>query len=445
MYSKIPALIRYGKAFRDTYNFLQGSQWWSRDQLQDYQMQQLSKLLHHAYENVPYYRVVFDERGLKPKGIQDFDDLRELPYLTKEIIRKNLHGLMARNIPKHKLLSRRTSGSTAKPLAFYCELGRTVPIQNAFVWAMWNRMGYQFNDKRVNLGFERVNKPGYWWEFDPSRRMLTLSPFHMTEKNLHSYTKKIREFEPKAIKGLPSTITILSDFMQRHNLSPFSSVRVILCESEMLYSWQRETIESALNCRVFSCYGQFEGVALAGECEESNEYHVFPEYGVTEVIGRNGEHVKQEGEMGEIVGTSFTNFAMPFIRYRTGDIAVWTNKRCICGRNYDLLKRIEGRESEFIVSKDGHLISTTAVPDSLFMFNVKQFQYYQEKPGEIFIKIVRASNYRQSDSERIIKRISQYMGDVKIRLELVSHIPRTSRGKYLLIIQNIPIKFGSNP
>ena len=74
MFSKIPALIRYGRVFRGTYNFLQRSQWWSRDQLEDYQMQQLSKLLHHAYENVPYYRKVFDERGLKPEAIQDFDD-----------------------------------------------------------------------------------------------------------------------------------------------------------------------------------------------------------------------------------------------------------------------------------------------------------------------------------------------------------------------------------
>jgi len=81
-YGVIPPSIRYGKVFRETYAFLQESQWWSREQLEEYQLEQLSKLLHHAYENVPYYRRVFDERGLKPRDIQDLKDLQKLPYLT---------------------------------------------------------------------------------------------------------------------------------------------------------------------------------------------------------------------------------------------------------------------------------------------------------------------------------------------------------------------------
>jgi len=68
-YATIPLPIRYGKVFRETYAFLRESQWWSREQLEEYQLEQLSKLLHHAYENVPYYRRVFDERGLR-KGIK---------------------------------------------------------------------------------------------------------------------------------------------------------------------------------------------------------------------------------------------------------------------------------------------------------------------------------------------------------------------------------------
>lgn len=76
VYSVIPLPIRYGKVFRDTYAFLQESQWWSKEQLEEYQLQQLSTLLQHAYENVPYYHRIFDERGLKPKDIQDFKDLQ---------------------------------------------------------------------------------------------------------------------------------------------------------------------------------------------------------------------------------------------------------------------------------------------------------------------------------------------------------------------------------
>jgi len=75
IYGVIPPRFRYSKIFWDTYSFLQESQWWSKEKLEEYQMQQLEKLLNHAYNNVPYYKKVFDERGLKPKDIQDFDDL----------------------------------------------------------------------------------------------------------------------------------------------------------------------------------------------------------------------------------------------------------------------------------------------------------------------------------------------------------------------------------
>lgn len=103
IYSVIPRRLRYGKVFWETYNFLQESQWWSREKLEEYQIQQLSRLLRHAYENVSYYRVVLDERGLKPKDIQDFKDLQQLPYLTKEDVRMNFNDLIARNIPKEQM------------------------------------------------------------------------------------------------------------------------------------------------------------------------------------------------------------------------------------------------------------------------------------------------------------------------------------------------------
>ena len=87
VYSKFKKPIWKDPEFLKWYNFLQESQWWSREKLEEYQMQQLGKLLEHAYENVPYYRKIFDERGLKPKDVQGLDDLKQLPYLTKKNIK----------------------------------------------------------------------------------------------------------------------------------------------------------------------------------------------------------------------------------------------------------------------------------------------------------------------------------------------------------------------
>jgi phenylacetate-CoA ligase len=116
IYGVFPPSIKYGNVFREMRTFLQESQWWSKEGLGEYQMCRLSELLDHAYENVPYYQKVFNERGIAPKDIQDFGDLRKLPFLTKEIIRNNFYQLIAKNIPKSNLKIVRTSGSTGKPL-----------------------------------------------------------------------------------------------------------------------------------------------------------------------------------------------------------------------------------------------------------------------------------------------------------------------------------------
>src|SRR5436309_9661369 len=83
IYYTVPIQVRYGGQFRDVHRFLMESQWWSKQSLQSYQMEQLSRLLKHACENVPYYRRVFSTLGLKPNDIQDFDDFRKIPFLTK--------------------------------------------------------------------------------------------------------------------------------------------------------------------------------------------------------------------------------------------------------------------------------------------------------------------------------------------------------------------------
>lgn len=102
-YARIPFAWRYGPVYRRTYRFLAKSQWWSAEELREYQRRRLRRLLRHAYENVPYYRGVFDERGLKPDDFDDVEDLKKLPILTKDIIREHRDDLTARNIPRRNV------------------------------------------------------------------------------------------------------------------------------------------------------------------------------------------------------------------------------------------------------------------------------------------------------------------------------------------------------
>jgi len=447
-YSLVPARLRYGKVFWDTYNFLQQSQWWSKEKLEEYQMEQLSKLLDHAYKNVSYYRRVFDERGLKPKDIQCFNDLKKLPYLTKKIIQKNFKTLAAQNYPKSKLKYVTTGGSTGMPMGFYVNKDVFFEREWAFMFTQWNRVGYKFGSKSIVLRGDIIKslKNDKFWEYNPIKKNLILSTYHMNKDMLPKYIKIIRKFNPDFIWNYPSAITILAKFMKENNIKPFASVRALLCGSENLYPWQRKLLEEVFQCRVYSWSGHTEQAVLAGECERSNYYHVFPEYGLTELINGNGKTVSNDGEMGEVVATGFNNFVFPFIRYRTDDLAVFSNSKCDCGRNYSLVKQIEGRLQDLVVTKDKRYITLTALifAQHFESFSrIKEMQIVQEKEGEIKIRVVKSSQYSDKDENEIMSKMNMAVGDgLNIRFEYVGYIPRTKSGKYRFLIQKLPINFG---
>lgn len=448
IYGAIPARFRYSKVFWDTYNFLQESQWWSREKLEEYQMQQLRKLLDHAYENVPYYGRVFDERGLKPKDIQDFDDLRKLPCLTKEIIQENLSDMVARNYPESKLQYCTTGGSTGISLGFYHEKGVSAAKEQAFMFTQWNRVGFKIGDRCVTLRGNVVQSAskGKFWEYDPINKNLILSSYHMTDETLPKYIAKIREFRPAFIQAYPSAITILARFMRKNNVKPFFSVKAILCGSENLYPWQRKLLEGVFRCRVYSWYGHSEQAVLAGECEKSTCYHIFPEYGFVELIDKEAELLTKENKLGEIVATGFNNYVCPFIRYRTMDLAVPTSIKCECGRNYPLIEKVEGRLQELVVTEDGRAITLTALifAQHFEAFSkVKEMQLVQEKEGEITVKVVKSLQYSANDENEILSKMQRAVGSgLDVSFDYVNYIPRTQSGKYRFLIQKLPIEFG---
>jgi phenylacetate-CoA ligase len=446
-YGAIPPSIRYSRTFWETYNFLQESQWWARERLEEYQMQQLTKLLHHAYRNVPYYRKIFDERRLKPEDIQKLDDLRRLPYLTKEIIQKNSPDLIAQNYPKSKLQYTTTGGSSGNPLGFYQEYGISGLKERAFLFTLWRRIGFKIEDKSIVLRGNVVHSASErkFWEYDPIDKKLILSPFHMTDETLPNYIARIREFKPKFVQAYPSAISILARFMMLNNIEPFPSIKAILCGSENLYAWQRELLEKVFKCRVFSWYGLSEQAVLAGECEKGPCYHISPEYGVTELIGRDNKPVTKEGEMGEIVSTGLTNFVMPFIRYRTADLAVYGGYGCECGRNYALIKKIEGRLQELIFTKDKRIITLTALIFGQHFeafYNVRKMQLVQEKEGDLLVKIVKTPQYSSNDETEILLKMQECVGNgLNINFDYVDDIPSTVSGKHRFLIQKLPIDF----
>lgn len=208
-----------------------------------------------------------------------------------------------------------------------------------------------------------------------------------------------------------------------------------------MYPHQRQLLEEVLDCRVYTWYGHSERTVLAGECEKSSSYHVFPEYGVFELINDEQKRVRNNGGMGTIVGTGLTNYVMPLIRYKTDDMATNSTEKCGCQRDYGIIKDVRGRwVQEFIVAKGDRLIPITAINMHSDVFdNVEQFQFYQGKVGEVTLKIVKKPSYAQKDSNYIQKELMKKFGDLSLEIEFIDEIPRTSRGKHKFLIQDLEL------
>ena len=161
-----------------------------------------------------------------------------------------------------------------------------------------------------------------------------------------------------------------------------------------------------------------------------------PDYGLVELIKEDGSQCRKEGEEGEIVGTSLFNFSMPLIRYKTGDFAKKLSSSCECGRNWDRLEAVKGRwKKEFVVGLNGAKISTAALNMHGDMFAaVARYQYFQDEPGELIIKILPQKSFNLENQQKIQSAYQDKVGnELKVEVQVVDDIPLTNRGKLKML------------
>ena len=436
--------------FQRCYEWLLESQWRSRGQIETDQLGQLRKLITHAYENVPYYQRIFDERKLKPGDVRTLEDLAKIPLLTKEGVRDNLDDLVARNYDRERLRFKTTSGSTGTPLSLYDEGFISVLHEAAFRYRQWSWAGYNFGDRIVNLRYAvpRLDRQGRraGWDFNTGDNELKLSPFKMDEERMSGYVQLLREFEPKFIVAPPSCLEILARYIQRNRISVPKAI-AIFCESENLYSWQRKLFEAQFRCSVFAGYGHSERCVDAVECEQHEGYDVSMEYGLLELVDENGEPFTQAGKTGRVVGTGFDTYAMPLIRYATDDLAVFAPGRCSCGREYLKIQEIKGRISEFVVSRTGHLISLSAIygpVHATVLKDIRELRFAQYREGELVVQAVTVPGANPGLVEREL--LSEFYNriddqDLTIQVHFLENLPRNQRGKIGLLEQKLSFSF----
>lgn len=434
IYSLFPIKIRYGRVFWGTYNFLQESQLWSKEKLEQYQLEQLESLLNHAYKNVPYYKKAFDLRGLKPKDIQNIDDLKKLPILTKDEFRDNSRLLTATNFKMSDLIISHTSGTTGKPLQWYVNELEDQK-ESAFIFHQWSRVGLKPGELLVQLRGSIINNKRRI-DYDPVTNVLRLSPRIDGKEIARYYVEKIKESGARFLHGYPSTIAMFAFLIKECKLRLSFKLKAVLFASENVYPWQRRIAEEVFDCRVFSHYGMAERVVLAGECEKSIKYHCIPQYGIVEI----------DKQTKEIIGTSFISYVTPFIRYKTTDVAsISIFSDCDkCGRNYfPVLNSVEGRVEDFIITPKGNFISPAVITHPFKdLKTIKHTQIIQKTLNGIEVDIVPDYGYDRTqiknEVEELQRGLQKIIGaNVNIRARIVDKIGLSKSGKFKWIISNI--------
>ena len=441
---RLPFPSRARRLFQETVAFLEESAHWDRMSIIRWQEERLGSLLAMAAKKVPYYRRLFADSGIRADEVT-LKTMRNIPFLTREIVEQQFDRLVAEGTPNRQKEYFTTGGSTGVPLRFYVDFSRTNTLREEFFHRMWGWVGYKPWERGAILRGIPIDSdnPDAYFDYDVLSNKLLLSSYHIRPDWLHRLYTILVEFAPRSLQAYPSAATPLAQHIVDEKLPPIPSLRLILCGSENIYQWQREIIEEAFHCRVFSWYGHSENVLLAGECEKGHAYHAFSEHGVLELIRPDGSVIEGPGEVGEIVGTGFINDIMPFIRYRTGDQASYAKGDCACGRPYPRLERIDGRLQELIVTSDGRYISMTAINMHTDIFNqVRQFQFEQSEKGRLIMHIVRKPSFSDADKQKILQVLHTKMGKaMDITIDFVEHIKPTQRGKHRFLLQHLPVKF----
>jgi len=417
------------------YNHFQKTQWQSLDWLTNQQEKQLGKLTDFAYKNVPYYTKIFDRVGVKPSDIVTIRDLEKLPVLTKQIIKENWQDFIPKNINRLKYKSGSTGGSTGEPLRYRMS-GEDYERGVALLYRGWGYAGYNFGDKVAIIAGSSLI-PDTKSDFKKKIQDFFLnsrhySSFEMSEENLFKYFYDINKWKPDFIRGYASAIYLFARFIQNNNLKLRFQLKAIFTTAEKLFSKQRILIEQVLNSKIFDTYGLNDGGVSAYECNEHNGMHIDTERAILEVVDEHGKQIINQ--QGKILATSLYNYALPFIRYDTGDLGIISDLKCPCGRKTLLLQEIAGRVTDFL-KLNNIIIGSPVLTVLMGKFDIEQYQIIQNSPTSIIIKIVQGKAYnKEKDEEFIKKSFFSHVGKIDIKFDYVNLIPTTKAEKYKFII-----------
>ncbi|HLZ45766.1 MAG TPA: AMP-binding protein [Gemmatimonadales bacterium] len=422
---------RYGEGSEQLVEEALARDAWSAAQWATWREERIAYVLHRAATHVPYYRNHWEARRRRGDR-SSWEILANWPILEKDEVRAHSRAFVADDCDPNDLFHEQTSGTTGKPIDIW-RSRTTIATLHAIADARTCRWdGIPTDARWARLGGQlvtpvRQRRPPFW-VWNAAMRQLYLSSFHLAPDLIPYYLGALARYRITYLATYPSSAYALAHEILQLGRTDLQ-LRAVYTNAEPLLPEQRATIGKAFNCPVRETYGLCEAVAAASECS-AGQLHQWPEFG----------HVELH-EHGEIVATGLLNIDMPLIRYRAGDRAQAPKANsgagpCRCGRSLPLLGRIEGRMNDLLVTRDGRLVFW--LNPVFYGLPVRQSQIIQEHLDELRVRVSPAPGYSAITERTITGRLQERMGDVRVIVDRVMEVPRTTNGKLRAVVCNLP-------
>jgi phenylacetate-CoA ligase len=405
----------------------------SRAELKAFQDAHLRRLVQHAYENVPYYRKLFDGNHLDPRHIRGTGDLDLIPISTKQVMREQPpHELLDRTVEPGTLQTVCTSGSTGEPFM----------VRRTWLEQGFNVLFRSRSQRAFGLGLrERVMAVGRGRSHDPKETKLVgrglqklgIHPRLVLDglQPPEEVVQRLETFRPHMVTALPGILCLTADYLLdigRRDIRP----RILVVGGEVLTPLMRRRLTDAFGVVPLQTYASHEFPLMGWECQVTGELHTCDDAVIVEVI-RDGRPV-EPGEEGEVVVTNLHAYAMPFIRYRLADLVTRGSEQCTCGQPFSTIRAIQGRMIDYFTLPNGQRLHPYRILERLLPGGdawIKQYQLLQDRPDRIVMQVVPSEAATPELQDRISSSITPLLGaGVEFQVRVVDVIPLERSGKY---------------
>lgn len=322
----------------------------SRETIEQWQNEGLVNVVKRVYENVPYYRDMMDKKGVKPEDIQSTADLPKLPFITKDDLREAYpYGLLA--VPlKDCVRIQSTSGTTGKRVVDFYTHKDIDMWENGCARAIVAAGGTEDDVCHVSYGYGLfTGGPG----LNGGSHKVGCLTLPMSSGNTDRQLQFMTDLGSTILCCTPSYAAYLAESIEERGIKDQIKLKAGIFGAEAWSEEMRDDIQNRLGIKAYDIYGltEIEGPGVSFECQEQNGMHICEDYFIPEIVDPDTLEPVPDGEIGELVFTSFAKEAFPLIRYRTKDITYITREKCKCGRTHARIHRLMGRTDDMLIIK----------------------------------------------------------------------------------------------